>query len=687
MIDYPRRLRDSTVPLSVVLCVVIGFSTSAFIGDSVFLEARALELKGQHAGAAAAYARCADSDPVLSPFATLRAIHCRRLTGDATGALAAYESFLDTAPEGPWKLMAQAWRGKLLLDLGREADAVQALRPIVDLAPQPWWIGRDAEAAAIAAVKYSGTAAWGYDYLRRAVESQVLIRSRLDAAKLLVQSPKDEERAAAVRTMILTGATGDAGKALLKELGTAEDVVSLAQIFEGMLNASAAAEEKAASPLPDPEGAWLRLWLLYMARTRGADTPAALTAADRLLEWYPAAVETGEALWTLAAQTKDKSPDAALGFYKRLADQCPQHERADDALYESGLLHLARGSSQQAVEAFSMLGERYPTSRFRAEGHYRSARLMETAGNAEAARAAYRLAADYRVGDFYAHRAMDRLLAAEAETAAHAHPRVDGTDPFIRAMPLKAVAPAPLPARVLGDPAVQRIRFFAAHGLEEAEWEALWTLARIGALPEAAPLYQAIADAGLSYTALRAAIHHGWGVVEGVPTIERLRLEFPLAYWNTMLSEGKATGIDPYLMLSLSKQESTFRATIASSAGAVGVMQLMPTTAQWLAKVDSDIGPGMLQDLRSPQNSIRFGSRYLMRMISRSGGNLVDALASYNAGPGNRDKWRQRFGGYSLEEFVEAIPFTETRNYVKKVLGNYAAYYSLYPPPAAVSAS
>ena len=66
-------------------------------------------------------------------------------------------------------------------------------------------------------------------------------------------------------------------------------------------------------------------------------------------------------------------------------------------------------------------------------------------------------------------------------------------------------------------------------------------------------------------------------------------------------------------------------------------------------------------------------------MLDRSDGNPVYALASYNAGPGNCDKWRTRSGGSSLEQFLESIPFPETNDYVKKVLANYAAYHSVYP--------
>ena len=97
--------------------------------------------------------------------------------------------------------------------------------------------------------------------------------------------------------------------------------------------------------------------------------------------------------------------------------------------------------------------------------------------------------------------------------------------------------------------------------------------------------------------------------------------------------------------------------------------------------MDSRITNDHVENLKSPFNSIRLGAVYLERMLKRSANNMVYALASYNAGPGNCDKWRASFPNYTLEKFADAIPFSETRGYVKKVLANYAAYHSLYPAP------
>ena len=109
-------------------------------------------------------------------------------------------------------------------------------------------------------------------------------------------------------------------------------------------------------------------------------------------------------------------------------------------------------------------------------------------------------------------------------------------------------------------------------------------------------------------------------------------------------------------------------------------MQVMPRTAKSLVSEVPGLDPAQAPRLKHPPTSIRLGAHYLRRMLDRYDGNLVYALASYNAGPSNCDTWRKRFAGQSLDEFVESIPFAETQNYVKRVLAHYATYHSLYPP-------
>ena len=135
----------------------------------------------------------------------------------------------------------------------------------------------------------------------------------------------------------------------------------------------------------------------------------------------------------------------------------------------------------------------------------------------------------------------------------------------------------------------------------------------------------------------------------------------------------------PYLILAIARQESTYRPSLKSSAGAKGIMQLMPRTAKWMGDTDKLVTRNTAQRLDEPRHSLRIGAVYFKRMLDRSKGDLVYALASYNAGPGNCDKWRKRHPNYSTSEFIEAIPFNETRNYVKRILAHYATYKSIYP--------
>ena len=233
----------------------------------------------------------------------------------------------------------------------------------------------------------------------------------------------------------------------------------------------------------------------------------------------------------------------------------------------------------------------------------------------------------------------------------------------------------------LEQPAVQRLQLFGHHGFEEAEWEALFLLRDIENNPQAAQIFQAMAEAGVAYTGMQVAKLVNWGVAkDGAPTPERLRVLYPRAYWPEVVAISRETGVDPYLILSIAYHESTFRPGLTSHAGAQGLMQVMPGTAKHLLKIEPSITEDTIANLNSPINSLRLGAHYLMRMIERCDANYAFALASYNAGPGNLSKWRKARPNAELHEFVEAIPFAETNKYVKKVLGTYAAYHSLYPP-------
>lgn len=152
---------------------------------------------------------------------------------------------------------------------------------------------------------------------------------------------------------------------------------------------------------------------------------------------------------------------------------------------------------------------------------------------------------------------------------------------------------------------------------------------------------------------------------------------FPKGYLTLVLETLKQYDLDPFLVLSLIRQESAFKARVTSTANAIGLMQLIPPTAKQVAR---SLGQGTpsKENLMDPVVNVRLGIEYLNHLLVSFNHNMVYALAAYNAGPTKVRQWVALRSNMHPLEFIESIPYTETRNYVKKVLRNYAIYLSLY---------
>jgi soluble lytic murein transglycosylase len=154
------------------------------------------------------------------------------------------------------------------------------------------------------------------------------------------------------------------------------------------------------------------------------------------------------------------------------------------------------------------------------------------------------------------------------------------------------------------------------------------------------------------------------------------RTLYPLAFIDPIQSISLQRQVNPLLTMSIIRQESKFSPIIKSPVGALGLMQVIPDTAKFAA---NKIGLKKYE-LTNPEDNIKLGTWYLKFTHTQVKDNSVLAIASYNAGPGNAAKWVKQFGTADLDEFIEQIPFEETQNYVKNVLGNYWNYLRLYNP-------
>lgn len=151
---------------------------------------------------------------------------------------------------------------------------------------------------------------------------------------------------------------------------------------------------------------------------------------------------------------------------------------------------------------------------------------------------------------------------------------------------------------------------------------------------------------------------------------------FPFPYQEQILKYARQEEINPLLVLSVMRKESTFNPEIDSVVGAVGLMQIVPPTAEWVA------GNIQLQDysLTNPEDNIKIGTWYLKHNHQRYDDSSLLAVASYNAGTGNVNGWLTRYDINNPDDFVEQIPFAETKDYVEGVFGNYWNYLRLYNP-------
>jgi soluble lytic murein transglycosylase len=165
------------------------------------------------------------------------------------------------------------------------------------------------------------------------------------------------------------------------------------------------------------------------------------------------------------------------------------------------------------------------------------------------------------------------------------------------------------------------------------------------------------------------------------------KILFPQQYWTAIEQYAGKNGLDPYMVASLIRQESEFNPGAISGANAWGLMQLLPSVGKSMAK-EEGIHHFNEVELLNPETNIRLGTRYLKQTLDHFDGQPAYAFAAYNAGDSRVTDWQSIGKYHGMDEFVESIPFTETRDYVQAILRNESIYRALNSrsAPAASSA-
>ncbi len=399
-----------------------------------------------------------------------------------------------------------------------------------------------------------------------------------------------------------------------------------------------------------------------------------------------------EALWRAARLDLDGDRLAeARTHLNNLAAAHPGSEYADDALYWAGRAAFLMDDTKAAIAEWEKLVNTYPTSDLASFGSYWQAKSLLILGQDEAAQRILR-PLSHRTLDYYGQRARDLLDGTSAgetadslafPTAAEQAAEQAEAEAWLAEW---AGLPQPdnlsaLSAQVQGDPAFQRGQTLLALGLREealAEFETVnenwWDNGP--ALFQLSIYYNEKGLGRLSILCAGRLISLSpAGVPEDTPLFVQ-RLFYPIYYPDLILAEAEAYDLDPTLMLALIRQESLFEPSAHSFAGARGLMQVMPATGDYIAQ-RSELVDNFDPDLLwRPYIGIKFGAWYINQQLGIFEGNAFAALAAYNAGPGNVLEWIKTSD--DLDVFVEAIPFWESRLYIRKVYVNLSAYRHLY---------
>ena len=351
---------------------------------------------------------------------------------------------------------------------------------------------------------------------------------------------------------------------------------------------------------------------------------------------------------------------------------------ADNALYRAGMAGIALGRPDVANQALYKLVYLYPESGFRTAARYWLARVLEQSDSLDLSLSHWSSVAKSSPLSYYGFLSRNKLKdnGEEDHALLFTNSRVE-TWIFSWAGECPPLS------------AYERLRFERGLKLLDA---GLYDVgeSELGRINTHNPLKaylvaRAYAGSGLDHKAIPLAkmiltMARDAGA-EDLPD-ELVRIAYPLSFLPSALKALEAEGVDPLLILAIIREESTFLPDAVSPVGAMGLMQIMPKTGKVLAR-----GSGRknfkVADLFDPGTSVSFGCNYIVQQTKHFG-SLELALAAYNAGPDAVGQWTKRRETSPMDQFIESIPYPETRVYVKNVLASWWVYQEIWGSTASL---
>jgi len=647
--------------------------------------ARQAFLDGYHAYAAHDPARAverlsvaANTYPQLGDYALLYLGYAQRDIGDLNAAESSFNRLVETYPRSVFVERARLEVAGIAFKQGRAAQARDITSRLLLLA-----IGSELEQDA-RLLQARASAAMGDP--RAAYEQLQTLRLKYPRGSSDAQAREEAYALLATYPQVLDSRSlrynKDEAELLLREGRPAD-----ARVHIELASALAPSVAQRA------ELTWLtaKAWVSDPARRK--------QALESYLKIAPRGPSAPEALYDLARLYwhQDDTERARL-YFRRLTASFPDSALAPEAMLKIGRTFEDDGQLSDARATYERLLARYPhgeaaaEARFRAPwmlymaGHYDDAARRFAAARSQAAEPAERDMFGYwqaraleKSGNVAAARAIMERVAASIDSnyyPALAARRISAPPPVLPA----AAVPDPI---VIGPPMLEGAGGFhlgraielKTLGLDQLEAGELRMLRGEAAHDPALRDFVLVEfqTAGDYHDALILARTMAERGAMNREIAERFR--YPRGYWNLLAPAAQRIGIDPYLLLALTRQESLFDPEARSPSDARGLMQLLPVTARKVA-VESGM-PASELDLSNPALNVELGTTYLKKLFDMFGGDAFKAVAAYNGGEHAVERWNARFSGDD-DEWVENIDFHETRDYVKKVLGGLREYRLLY---------
>ena len=433
-------------------------------------------------------------------------------------------------------------------------------------------------------------------------------------------------------------------------------------------------------PLTTPEVAAQKLFTIGEIQRASDDDDGFLHTLNDLRQTAPTSPYLEQALFAAGnIYLLRRDYDKAIDSFRELEQRFPGSARAHYVHWKVAWLSLRQGRADDAKTGFEQQIALYPDSNEVSNALYWRGRLAEEDGDKAMAVAFYQKLNERYRNYYYGPLARERSAKLGIQAAdAPPHYAILDRIPPIKDLPALANSSVPddnlrvekahlLENGGLLDFAVRELR--AAAEEDKGNWLA----------GEIARMYQDAGFYNLAVETLKRAIPNYFAI--DFSSLPRSYWEalFPRPYWPDLRKFASTNALDPYMVASLIRQESEFNPNAVSPKNAVGLMQLLPKVGRGVAKQEK-LKHFSTQQLFTPAVNLQLGTKYFRSMVDQFGG-FEYALAAYNAGDYRVVDWQANGKYRDIQEFVESIPFTETREYVQAIMRNANVYRQLYGTP------